>query len=107
MNNQLKLKQINVTDYVLNGLKYLGAAIANSQKMDNPCDNSASHFENSTFIMKGYSWDDEDDNDFNFKYNDFEVVWYKYIGRGTYQNQEISFAEWDEMFQKCLNSLKK
>lgn len=42
----------------------------------------------------------------NFKCGDFEVQWYKYIGRGMSVNRKISRNELKEIFRKCLASLE-
>jgi hypothetical protein len=41
----------------------------------------------------------------NFRYNDFEITWYKYVGRGMEYNREISKGEIKEIFDYCEVSL--
>ena len=43
----------------------------------------------------------------NFKYGELEIKWYKYIGRGMSSNRPITKKEWNDIFIKCTNSLKK
>lgn len=38
---------------------------------------------------------------------DFEVEWYKYLGRGTEVNMPITPDEINEMLKDCLNSLEE
>lgn len=81
---------------------------------DNPFSNSGNveGFNNGTFEVHAYDWkyglDDEDDDDEqpNFKYKDIEIIWYKYLGRGTRINREVYPEEVIDMFNKCMASLQ-
>ena len=42
----------------------------------------------------------------NFKCGDFEIYWYKYLGRGTSMNQPIDANEFAEILDKCLKSVR-
>lgn len=42
----------------------------------------------------------------NFRCGDFELRWYKYIGRGMKVSKPMSLAELDGMFNKCEESLR-
>jgi hypothetical protein len=42
----------------------------------------------------------------NFKYFDFEISWYKYLGRDMKYSRELSRKEINEMFDHCEESLK-
>lgn len=66
-------------------------------------------FENNVFIIKPYYWGDDDKEkvlpNFVFKPTDYELQWYKYPLRDSYANQDISFAEFEEILRRCKNSL--
>jgi hypothetical protein len=42
----------------------------------------------------------------NFKSKDFEVRWYKHIGRGMEYNRDISSCELLDMMKRCIASIK-
>ena len=63
-------------------------------------------FKNDTFEVHAYDWGD-DNQEFNFKWGEVEVTWYKYLGRGTYVNKKLTADEWVEMFNRCMYSLSK
>lgn len=42
---------------------------------------------------------------FRHKPSGIEVTWYKYIGRGSYLNREVSFDEWRTLIDECIRSL--
>lgn len=100
-------------DFVSDGLRYLGSAIAEKYKQGNPCGNEGAHFENEVFSMHSFCWCDQDPGSpheegcpDNFSCGDFSVDWYKYLGRGTSQSHSLTFEQWSEIFTKCLASLK-
>lgn len=73
---------------------------------ENPFNNSAGDFKNDAFEVEAYSWNDEYEQPYNFKYNDIEISWYKYLGRGMSSNREISNKETNKMLVECLRSLE-
>lgn len=77
-------------------------------------------YENQTFMMHPYCWCDEDDCPWcnlgapNFHYypKDFQVYWYKYIGRGMEANYDVARVsdkadEIHRIFGACRWSLRK
>lgn len=72
----------------------------------NPTENNGSEFTNDTFEMRAFDWSEPEEYEPNFKYGDFEVSWYKYLGRGMETNREISPQEINEMLIACLKSLE-
>jgi len=48
---------------------------------DSPFENTGTRFDGSNFTVKAYAWDGE--QEWNFKYKDIEISWYKYLGRDT------------------------
>jgi hypothetical protein len=110
--------------FVENGLRVLGDLIATKTNGGNPCDNVAAHYKNSVFEMNSFCWcDGEGEHEtacppnFRFEYKgedilpikhpreDFEVNWYKYLGRGTTQSRQVSAKEWADILQRCINSI--
>lgn len=82
------------------------------EEMDSPFRNSGNveGFDNGTFGVHAYDWrwgiDDEDKpQPVNFKYDDIEIIWYKYLGRGTMINREITSDEAVKMYDECIYSL--
>lgn len=73
---------------------------------DSPFANTGNQFDNSTFSVSAYDWYCER-QDYNFKYNDIEIAWYKHLGRGTCINKEITSDKAIEMYNACMNSLRK
>ena len=73
----------------------------------NPVDNTGSEYENNVFFISAYNWNEEDDPMPNFWYKplNYQVEWYKHLGRGTFANRPITIDEAYMMFQDCINSL--
>jgi len=97
----------------------------------NPSENYGEDFINNTFEMRAYTWTDCICGDLcilsipinpirinkrlclteciscipNFRYKNFEVRWYKYLGRATIMNKDITPEEGVEIFNTCLKSL--
>jgi len=59
-----------------------------------------------SFDQPSYSWNEEEEQDFNFKWRDFKVSWYKYFGRGMTMNREISNEELREMLLEFIEEVK-
>ncbi|KKK64693.1 hypothetical protein LCGC14_2981660, partial [marine sediment metagenome] len=71
-----------------------------------PFDNTGNAFkEIQTFQVEAYSWNEEYEQPWNFKWKDIEVSWYKYYGRGTSVNREVSPLEIAQMLDACLSVL--
>lgn len=67
-------------------------------------------FNNEVFIIRNYCWCDGEDpgHEFscppNFECGDFQVDWYKHLGR-IMEYEDISAEEWRKIMIKCLQSL--
>ena len=72
------------------------------KNFESPFANSGNKFYCDTFEVESYSWDDEVDQPWNFKWRDIEVSWYKYFGRGMSVNKNVSDKEIEEMLDECL-----
>lgn len=72
-----------------------------------PMSNSGQRFDCPTFSAHAYSWNDEEEQPWNFRWRDVEISWYKYIGRGMSANKELSPDEASEMLMDCLKALEE
>lgn len=79
----------------------------NHELYDSPFDNSGNKFFNKVFQVQAYDWNEDIEQQFNFKYKDIKISWYKYLGRDTTINKEITPEEAVYMFNDCINSLKE
>lgn len=77
------------------------------ERYNSPFSNSGNEFKCDTFEVEAYSWNEDYEQLYNFKWKDFEVSWYKYLGRGTSINRKISNDEIAEMLDECLDALLK
>lgn len=98
-------------DYLMDTLKKISTTLNHYFKYDNvfgnPFSNSGSKYKNDVFEVEAYSWDEEYEQPYNFKYKDIKISWYKYLGRDTTVNKEISYEECQEMENNCLKSIEK
>lgn len=73
-------------------------------------ENNRGGLSNEVFEINPYYWgdDEEEESKPNFIYypNGFELMWYKYPLRDSYCNKEISYTEFCEMLEKCLESVR-
>lgn len=66
-------------------------------------------FENETFEVKSYNWNDEDGNEYNFyhKPSGLKVYWYKYPLRSPMSNKmDLTHEQFLQVLKDCWNSLK-
>jgi hypothetical protein len=75
------------------------------KELDCPFRNSGTSFKNKTFEVESYSWDDTKKQKYNFKWQDIQISWYKYLGRGTTVNKQLSNDKIEKLLEDCLNSL--
>jgi len=59
-------------------------------------------YANPVFAVEGYSWDEDYEQPWNFKYKDIEVSWYKHLGRSTSVNRIITPDEINTMLNDCI-----
>ena len=78
----------------------------NTQKeYPSPFENTANSFKNDVFEVQAYDWNDDIEQPYNFKCEDIEISWYKYLGRDTTINGEYEPQKIIDMFNKCLKSI--
>ena len=76
------------------------------KEYDSPFDNTGNSYKNDIFEVEAYSWDDDYEQPYNFKYKDIEISWYKYLGRDMTINKKVTPNEAIKMFDDCINSLQ-
>lgn len=78
----------------------------NTQKeYSSPFENTSNSFKNNVFEVQAYDWNDDVEQPYNFKCDDIEISWYKYLGRDTTINGEYESQKIIDMFNKCLQSI--
>jgi hypothetical protein len=95
------------------GLMYLAREIELSEwnrtqkQFDAPVVNNGGEFKTGEFAMHAYYWGDDEALEArpNFKCGDFEVRWYKYLGRGMSMNRDIDANDYFAIIEKCVGSL--
>lgn len=94
-------------NYIADELSRVMENIAQESMYETPFDNYGSRFECDTFAVEAYSWDEDTEQPWNFKWGDVEVSWYKYLGRGTSINQELTPERGIEMLDDCLAAIRR
>ena len=77
------------------------------EEFESPFDNTSNQFSNDVFEVEAYSWDDEYDQKYNFKWQDYKVRWYKHSRRDPEANRYMSPEECAKMLDECLESISK
>ena len=77
------------------------------KNFESPFRNTGSSFYCDTFSVEAYSWDEELEQPWNFKWRDLEVSWYKYFGRGMSANRKMSTKEITEMLDECYDAIRR
>lgn len=102
---------------LLQNISYeISRVTGNQGESVDPATNEGSTYKNSTFEIRSYSWVDCVCNEDkcsscceaclpNFQYKDILVSWYKYLGRGTSINKEITPNEAINIFNECIASI--
>lgn len=98
-------QQRECPDKVLSALRALQCAFDVVRDDINPFGNTGTRFNGEKFKAHAYSWNDDEEQEFNFAWRDVRVSWYKYLGRGTTINREMADAEVSEMLRECMEEL--
>lgn len=69
-----------------------------------PLGRDGGYYKNSTFELKSYDWDNEKEQ-YNFKFGDFTISWYKHVKRGLEVSRDIDAEEFVFMYEECIQSL--
>ena len=73
----------------------------------NPFDNTGAFYECEGLSVQAYSWNEDVEQPWNLRWEDIEVSWYKYLGRGMSINKEVSVSRAQELRVACLALLPK
>lgn len=74
---------------------------------NNPFGNTGAKFKiDGVFEVESYSWDEDYEQPYNFKYKDIEISWYKYFGRDTTINAQFKPERIVEMYETCSDAIK-
>lgn len=76
----------------------------NQKKWESPLQNTGNQYINDTFELKAYDWGAEM-NQYNFKYNDLEIYWYKHALRCPQANKKIDTDEFIFIYEQCIKSI--
>jgi hypothetical protein len=95
-----------VPDHLEHALVFLSYLLPGELRDSNPFDNTASAFECGTFAVRAYSWDDEEEQEWNFAWRDLRVSWYKYLGRGMSMNRKMTKDDVCDMMIECLTAMR-
>lgn len=96
---------LKISGKVERALQALQCAWNAIRRDDNPFENTGARYDGKNFQVHAYSWNDEEEQEFNFAWRDVRVSWYKYLGRGTTINREMSDVEVAEMLHECMVEL--
>lgn len=107
-------KYYDASNLLLAALEYIRKELRrvywniHQKEIIDPFDNTGcGKYKNDTFEVVAYSWDDEKEQPYNFKWRDVEISWYKYLGRGVSVNQQLAPDKINELLEDCLRSLEK
>lgn len=69
-------------------------------------DNPDHTFENDTFAVRAYDWEEENNNwHFWHKPSGLKIEWYKYPLRSPMSNKEITHEQFYAVLHDCINSV--
>jgi hypothetical protein len=103
-------QELGCPEYIIALLQYLEYDMELCECFDDgdsPFRNTGNRYANDVFQVEAYCWDEEVQQPWNFKYQDIEISWYKWLGRGTSINRKITPEEAIEMFEVCLKSVRE
>jgi hypothetical protein len=73
-----------------------------------PFRNHGTHrFDNGVFEVVGYDWDDDSKQEWNFRWKDIKIRWYKHCLRGLEVNRLITNDEISQMVEECVDAIDK
>lgn len=77
------------------------------KEYDSPFYNTGNSFKCNTFEVYSYDWGKNSGKDYNFKYKDIEISWYKNLGRDTLINKIYSPNTIISMYNNCLKAIRE
>lgn len=106
-------KNYDVPELFCAALEYLDHAIEISywnqhqEEFKSPIGNTGASYDGGTFKLRAFDWSEPDEYEPNFEWRDVKVWWYKYLGRVTCSNKELTPEIINEMLNDCLNNISK
>lgn len=99
-------QQFETPEHVIAALEYLAVIFDDKQVSDNnPFRNTGWKWCNNVFEVNAYNWNEDIVQEYNFKYKDILISWYKYLNRGMSINRFVSIKECWIMLTDCANSV--
>ena len=100
-------QEFETPGYVDAALEFLAEMFFEDKNIskENPFRNTGYSWKNNVFEVHAYDWNEDHIQEYNFKYKDIKVSWYKYLGRGSSINREVTPVECWEMLKECVESL--
>ena len=79
----------------------------NQKDINSPFDNTGETYSNKAFVVRAYSW--EDNNLPNFEYKDLRCYWYKHSNRGLSAvcGHKLTYEDIETMINVCCDALRK
>lgn len=96
-----------LTEGVISSIRVLWEEWFKQDGFDSPFENSAQRWDSDVFSVHAYSWNDKVEQEFNFKWRDFKLSWYKYFGRGMSCNKILTQKERVQMLKECQEEIVK
>lgn len=98
--------ELHITDVIA----LIGAYLVDQGILSgDPTHNTGASYENDVFLISAYDWNEDQKEEilpnFWYKRDNYQVEWYKYLGRGTSTNREISVPESLTMLWDCIDSI--
>jgi hypothetical protein len=101
-------QEFDCPDYVDAGLRYLAGFFDDKRVSEqNPFYNTGWSWSCDVFRVNAYDWNEDSTQGYNFFYPKLgiQISWYKYFGRVTTINKEITKSECIEMIADCTEWL--
>lgn len=67
---------------------------------------SQDNYDSDVFSVHAYSWNEDEEQPWNFKFGDIEISWYKRCGRGMSSNKKITPDMASDILVACLEHLR-
>lgn len=77
----------------------------NQKELESPFGNTGNSIKIGNLLIQAYNWDEDSSDEYNFKYNDLEISWYKYLGRDTTINIDPKSKDFSEKIIGYYNEI--
>ena len=76
------------------------------EEYESPFGNTGGGYKDDIFEAEAYDWNEDSEQEYNFKWRDYKIRWYKYCGRDMESNRYMSPQECAEMLDECLSDIR-